>query len=253
MKKIELSEIQSHWVSVLGVGIGIVAFGLSSTFISSNIKLNNSINDDTQQIAKLNADSKKKANVKPKVEVAAEIPDIYKSAMTEANAIAASQNAYTQELNDKGMPDKSSQAYQAAYYTIGQYLADDANYKADDIWNYNPKASIRAFPGDYDGYSSYNILFVVSAGNQNSNIIGYYKAKYDTDDKKIHNIKFYNTDAANDKSKNGGIQSSGDGTFSRGSHTQIKEVKDANGKLVKAKIVPGQQPGSFTIVQRYDK
>lgn len=253
MKKIELSEIQSHWVSVLGVGIGIVAFGLSSSFISSNIKLSNSINDDTAQIAKLNADSKKKANAKPKVEVASKLPGIYKQAMNEANSIAAAQNAYTQELDNNNNANNKSQAYQAAYYTLNQYLASDANFKPDDIWNYNKKATVRVFPGDYDGYSNYNILFVVTAGNSNSNVIGYYKAYYDTDDNKIHNIKYYNTDAAGDKSKNGGVDANGDGTFANPVTSQIKEVKDNNGKLVKAKIVPGQQPGSFSIVQRYDK
>lgn len=253
MKKIELSELQSHWVSVLGVAVGIIAFGFATTSISSNVKLKNNIANDTAQIAKLNADSKQKANAKSKVEVNSELPGIYKDAMNQANSIAAAQNAYTQELDSNGKLNNQSQAYQAAYYTLNQYLADDANFKPDDVWNYNKQATVRVFPGDYDGYNHYHLLFVVTAGNQNSNVIGYYKAYYSTDDKKIHDIHYYTTDAANNPTNNGGKQTSGDASFAKGVQSQIKEVKDSNGKLVKAKIIPGQQPGSFTIVQRYSK
>lgn len=247
--KFSLSDIQRNWLSVLGVVIGAGSILAVIHFGVSNSNLKAQIQSDNAQVVKLTNEDKNRKKPKPKVQIAEQLPSIYKQAMEKANEIAASQNSLTPLYVNHHVPSKQDQSYQAAYYTLHQDINDNGDFTAlGDPWNYNTNTIIRVYPGNYDGVSTYTLLFTNASKKDPSQIYDYFTAEYNTDNQMIQNFKHYSTDASTDPSK-GGLES-GDGTNISNTKLQETVIKDKNGKEVKAKIVPGQQPGTYTLVAR---
>lgn len=211
VKNVDLSDLQRNWLSVVGVVVIIGSFSAITIYGPSNSNLRSQIDSDASQIAKLNASDKGKSKPKAKVEVQAELPNIYKNAMQSANDVVNAQNALSKMANNNnGNYKPKSTDYQAAYYTLSQNIAGDAHFNATkETWAANKDSIMRAYPGSYDGNNSYKLLFTVAPKNNAQNVLYYFTGEYHVDDNKIHDLHYYSTNAAFDP-KNGALPS-GDG------------------------------------------
>lgn len=205
VKNINLSDLQRNWLSVLGAVVIIGSFSAITIYGPSNSRLKNQINSDASQIAKLNASDKGKTKPKAKVEVQAELPNIYKNAMQVANDVVNAQNTMaTMALKNNGNYDTKNQNYQSAYSTLSQDVANDAHFKGiTQAWAANTtNDTMRVYPGSYDGRNEYKLLFTVAPKNNAQNVLYYITGAYHVDDNMIHDLNLYSTNASNDP-KNG--------------------------------------------------
>lgn len=241
MKKINIdfTDVQRNWVSVITVGIGVISLFVIGYYATSNGNLSSKIDNQQAQIKKLNADSKVKSTEKPKVEIQKELPGVYTKMTQEANDIASSQNALTQSMQNNGAIDQNSQAYQAAYYTLHQNIVKDGPFNGVfNSWNSYKGATVKAYPGEYDGTNTYKVLFLIQDNKDSSKTYGYITSEYHQDDNNFHNFKSYTTDAAAKANPSGygdpqavptdGSVKSNDNV--KKSNTKTKIITDKNGK-----------------------
>lgn len=239
MKKpnFNFSEVQKNWLTVITVTVGVVSLFVIGHYSIANNSLNNTIDSDTSQIKKLNAENDKKSKTTPKVEIEKQLPTLYKKMSSMANDIASSQNVLTQITGNHGQIDKDSQAYQAAVYTLDQDIVKDGAYKGVfNTWNTYKGATIKAYPGEYDGTDVYKVLFIIQDNKDSSKAYGYVTGEYHVSDNTFHNFQSYSTDEAAQVNKSAYGDPQGDysdANIQKSTHAkkgQVKVTTDQNGK-----------------------